>query len=568
MTATDGVPALHHSDAIAARGGPAISAQRRALHLRTVLGLAKAEASLLTRSLLVLAGLLAGGAVIWILIYRAEPLWWNADWQIGDGQLILAVGVIMATQLAAGRARRDGMADLYASYPVTAGIRTLGQLAGLAGVVPASLALVGAAAATVELLGPIGSPSIAVFAGGLLLVIAAGAAGIAIGARFPHPMAGVLSGLALFLISSQISGAVTWLLPWEFLQDELGTLPGPLPGYPPIGAHVLELTAIAALAAITALAVSVRGFRARSGLATAGILALALVCLAGSLQLRPISAASLNRLAREATDPATVQRCTTISQVRYCLYPDFGSLLPALEGPVKGVLGHVPVQPTEKLTIRQIVSVGLPAPDLTHGHSARQVSRWYAQFQPTTPISATIYLPVGAWPAFGQQLANAHFNVALAAADWAVRLPLHVGSGECAPINQAREAVAIWLAIRATQPPASELREVGHTGVRLWAFPGLSDGQVSLFGGGPPQLTQAGYLLARAMTTLPDQKVARVLRDGWARWLNWHATDSQLAAALGIRMPSVPVLKHATSARPGATTSQGSASAPNPVCTS
>ena len=53
---------------------------------RTVLDLARAEASLLVRSLLVLAGLLASGAVVWVLFGSVQPLWWNAAWQIGFGQ--------------------------------------------------------------------------------------------------------------------------------------------------------------------------------------------------------------------------------------------------------------------------------------------------------------------------------------------------------------------------------------------------------------------------------------------------------------------------------------------------
>jgi len=74
-----------------------------------VLGLARVEASLLVRSLLVLAGLLAGGAVVWAVFGSAQPLRWNAAWRIGFGQLVLGMAVPVAAQLAAGRARRDGM---------------------------------------------------------------------------------------------------------------------------------------------------------------------------------------------------------------------------------------------------------------------------------------------------------------------------------------------------------------------------------------------------------------------------------------------------------------------------
>src|SRR6202022_826297 len=128
MTATGGGPALDGADVGAPSGdagGSGGTVQRGAPRLRTVLALAKVEVSLLIRSLLVLAGLLAGGAVIWLFIRSVQPLWWNAAWEIGGGQLVLAMAVLVAAQLAAGRARRDAMSDLYASFPATAGTRTL-----------------------------------------------------------------------------------------------------------------------------------------------------------------------------------------------------------------------------------------------------------------------------------------------------------------------------------------------------------------------------------------------------------------------------------------------------------
>ena len=522
--------------------------------LRMVLGLARVEASLLVRSVLVLAGLLAGAVVIWFLIRPAEPLWWNADWRIGGGQLVLGMAVLAAAQLNAGRVRRDGLADLYASFPATAGTRTFAHLIGLAGAAPASLLLIGAAAVVIQGRGAIGSPGIAVLAGGLLLVIAAGAAGIAIGARFVHPLAGVLGALALFTTAATnqlTSGGGIWLLPWEVLQDDLSQLPGPLAGYPPAGAHALELAGLAVLAGIVALAVTIRRARARGGLAAAGILAVAVICFAGALQLRPVPTAELNHLVTEIADPASVQHCTSASRVRYCLYPGFGRDLPSLEAPVTGVLALLPARPGPALTIRQATVASLDV-TFTHGHPAQQVARWNAQLRGAPGTAAAvpaIYLSVGSWPAAGGQLADARFDVALATADWAVHLPLPPGSGQsCVPLDQAREAIAIWLAILATRPPAGELRdglggpgggmtgtEVSNTMVRTWNYPGFTANYLT---GVLPQYTAAGYLLADAMTGLPEQKVSQVLGRTWATWLNRHTTDAQLATALGLPVPT------------------------------
>jgi hypothetical protein len=105
MTATDGGPALGGADTADHAGGAGeshVSARSRAPRLRMVLALAKVEAWLLFRSILVLAGLLAGGLVIWVFLHSAEPLWWSAAWEIGDGQLALGLTVLVAAQLAAG----------------------------------------------------------------------------------------------------------------------------------------------------------------------------------------------------------------------------------------------------------------------------------------------------------------------------------------------------------------------------------------------------------------------------------------------------------------------------------
>jgi hypothetical protein len=590
VTATEGAPALEGTDTVGAgssRPAPAgPTASSRAPRLTTVLGLASKEASLLTRSLLLLTGLLAGAATIWILIDSAEPLWWNVAWKIGFGQLILGMAVLIAAQLAAGRPRRNGMAELYLSLPATAGTRTLGQLAGLVGAVPASLLLIVATALTVQLIGAVGVPSVTVLAGGLLLVIAAGAVGIAIGMRFPHPLAGVLGALALLLSSGTShlgSGGGVWLLPWEWTQDDLSSLPGPLAGYPPVGAHVLEIAGIAALAAALALVAAVGRARAwaRTWLTTMAVLAAAVICLAGTLQLRPVPAADVNHLVAEATDPASVQRCTTSNTVRYCLYPDFGALLPSLEAPVNGVLARVPVRPARPLTISQVATLSLDS-TLTHGQQKSLVSRWEAELQRgqvSASLASAIYLPVGGWPAFGGRLTDAHFEVALATADWAVHIPLITISGQpCVPLDQAREAIAIWLAILAAHPPAGELQAglpQGNTGVMVhnslvptWTYPGESNGQVDQLLAGPPQTTEAGYLLARAMTGLPEQKVARVLTASWTTWLRPGATDAQFAAALGIRMPTVHVPQIPGGGGHVVAVTSGPGSGPSPVCTS
>ena len=551
-------PALHGTDAAPAAGSRGAGLPRPP-RLRIALGLARIEALLMVRSMLVLAGLLAGVLAVWgwFWLNPVQPLWWWADWRIGVAELILAMTVLVAAQLAAGRPRRDAMADLYASFPATAGTRTLACLAGLAGTVPASVLLAGAAAGLVQLRGAIGAPGIMVLAGGVVLVIAAGAAGTALGTRFPHPLAGLLGALALFLPTATahlLPGWSIWLIPWHYFPDQLGWLPGPLPGYPPAGAHAAELAGAAILAAIAALAMTVRNTRARGLLAAAGVLALAAIVVAGTVQLEPVPAAELNHLAAEMADPGSVQHCTTASQVRYCLYPGFGRDLSSIEAPVNEVLALLPARPSQPLTVRQVLSVDFTDPSLTRGQPQQQVSQWTAQTRNapgTITTASAIYLDVGEWPTAGGGLTYADFNLALATADWAVGFTPASQNLPYLPGDQAREAIAIWLAILATHPPAGELQhgvqraqfslQRGRpTSAAIWSQPGQGIGGVTA-PASQQSLPAAVYLLARAMTGLPEQKVSQVLKDRWATWLNGRTTGAQLAAALGIQVPGGPL---------------------------
>jgi hypothetical protein len=580
-------------------GGPGLTGPAPGRPATAALSLAAAEASLLLRSVLLLAGLVAGGLVIWRAVSPTELLWWDASWQIGYGQVILAVTVLAAAQLAAGRPRRDGMRELYDSFPVSAATRTAAQMAGLAGVLPASVLLAGTAAVVIQARGAIGTPAPGVLAAGVLLVIAAGAAGIALGTRFPHPLAGILGALALFALSTEsrlfdtygvAGGGLPWLFPWTVPDPgQLGYLPGPLTGYPPGGVHAVELAGIAALAAAAALAVTAGRPRHRMLLAATGIVAAAAICVSGAAQLQPVPAAGLNRLVSAAVDPVRAEHCTTVGQVRYCLYPAFGSLLPAFQAPVRGVLAEIPARPADGLTIAQDLSLTLDDPSLAHGHTGQQLARWKAELQ-TAPASTgtapAIYTPVGSWPA-------PRFALALRVAEWAVKFPAGGSPGTgCVPADQAREAIAIWLAITATRTSPAQLAAgqnlIGQRGagtpsiavvqgrpVTLWTYPAqyvptAGDAATASAGGGAgvfpagPQTTATGFLLAESMTSLPASRVERVLDAGWPVWLNWHTTDARLAAALGIPMPSV-----STGVSPPPATAPGPGSGPPqaPLCT-
>jgi hypothetical protein len=357
---------------------------------------------------------------------------------------------------------------------------------------------------------------------------------VALGLGFPHPFVGALAALVWFASvgqSNQFNSPVTWLFPWAD-PGQLNQFPTPVPGYPPAGAHAVELAGVAALAGVVALAWHARSAIQSGALLAAGAITVAVICFAGALQLQPIPTADLNRLVAEAANPAAVQTCTTANCVRYCLYPGFASLRSALQAPVNKVLAHVPARPAHALTIEQAVTgagVTWSLDDLlTHGHSEAQIAAWAAELNnaPTnTPNPSAIYLNVGTWPASGPAAAAARFDLALGAADWALGLPPQIGNlyagSQCTSLNQARAAIAIWLATIATRTKIGGL-----------------DGDDA-------------YVLAKAMTALPEARVTQVLDRSWATWSNWHSTDAQLAAALGIPNPTPPRGQVTSNAPPG-----------------
>jgi hypothetical protein len=174
----------------------------------------------------------------------------------------------------------------------------------------------------------------------------------------------------------------------------------------------------------------------------------------------------------------------------------------------------------------------------------------------------------------------ARFSLALAAAEWAVGLPPTAGltdggfSAQCVPLGQAREAVAIWLAIRAAGVTASQIQPAGQltgpgpggqlttawvpgTPVLVWNYPGEGASYLTSLG---PQPSYAGFLLAQAMTRLPAARVSRVLAGSWSTWLDGRTSQARLAAALGIRLPRVPVYPGETRLPPGPPPAQ------NPRC--
>jgi hypothetical protein len=555
----------------------------QASRARVVVLAGRAEAARLCRNPLVLAGLAVAASLIWWNSRTMVPQWWVWDVQIGSTLLAVAAPVLVASQLGAGRVRRDGASQLYASYPTSSSARTAAHLLGLAGPLALATALAGAAVAWLNLLGPVGTPRLAVLAQGLLLVALGGAAGVALGCCLPSPMAGILTVTMLGVAEVdliwpfggpvRLPGTAVSLFPWV-QPAVLHWLPGPVSSIPP-GAHMAWLAALTGLAAIAALWRPSSPARLTRPAALAAAACLGLAGWSGWAQARPVSLSLQERLVYQATHPARAELCVTRQGVRYCAYPLFRPDVARWATVVDGVLGRLPRRPGRALIVRQVVDANFVGNLLS---LADQPSA-------TSPDRATLRLGAELDQFIGAQSTDPHLvpgssvppvyvsidwgvggmtgpyqlGLAIQVAWWTARLPTTwqrtatYGCGRnclsqamisCLPVGQAREAIALWLAASATPATrtafAASLRfgpgvsKVGGTWVS--SYPG-----VLAYGYFPAvQFTGQGAALAEAMLRLPQRRVEAVLAARWPGWLSPRATDTQLAHALRIRLPAAP----------------------------
>jgi hypothetical protein len=569
-----GAPELRSGAAVVRGSAPG---ERPLAAWRMVALAGRAEAARLARSPLVVAGCVIAATLIWWNNRDQVPVWWDADIGVGSGMLAVAGGTLIAAQLAAGRARRDGMTRLYASYPAPARVRTGGLLLGVTGPLALAAVVTGGAVLWLASRGAAGAPQPAVLAGCLLLVALAGALGVALGSWAPHPMTGiltavVLAGVELDLVLTfdgwvQPRHGLSWLFPWY----QPGFLPSELPGISvpfPWAVHAAEL------AALTGLAVSVALWRAGGGRRV--IAGLAIGCLAVTgwtawSQTRPVPRPEVSALVDQTIHPARYEQCATRQDVRYCYYPPFRSLVSRWAAPVSGVLAHLPARPRRPLVVRQVddtaseLLIGAPPFGLRYDadQGSGRLARTLAGFEGFAHgLSANPALIPGSsrppvytdlsWGA-GPRLGSSELGLAVSTAYWAVGLPttapqryVRTAQGteltgmSCVPVHQAREAIALWLAASAT-PAARQALPADMTYpimTKIGRQPVLT---YYVNGSGPagiPPATAQGVRLAQAMLLLPARRVEAALATHWRAWLRPEATDGQLAAALGTRLPA------------------------------
>lgn len=359
--------------------------------------------------------------------------------------LFLAWGALIAVNLATLRSRRDGTDELFDSLPTSAPARTAGHLLSVLALVPMSAVyfvawflISSSAPATV------GSPNLAVLAGGALIALGAGVSGVLVARWVPTAAAGPVAVIATIVLQSNFGHQDHR---WRWLHFASGDGFNFTFDVGHDGWHAVWLAGLVVLGVFLAFA--------RHGLSrpvvTAGGLALVLLVVSGWVQTRPLGESRVAARASQLSDPAAHQMCEERAGVRYCAYPTYREWIPLWESSVRGVLSRLPAGagPGTPLEVRQRPNLAISddlLPPLRDRIDPDAV--WAAD---------TAVHPGMTWSHDGHPLV-----IAFQAASWAVGLPPASSWSSpraCSAGGQARAVTAMWLAGQSGPKAGAALRE-------------------------------------------------------------------------------------------------------------
>jgi hypothetical protein len=452
----------------------------------------------------------------------------------------LAGLTLLAANRATSRSRRSGTEELFTAAPTSAALRTGGNLLAVGVALAVAALLVVCLLLSVPLwgwAGELGHAWIAEALTAVVLVAGAGAIGVFL-ARWLSPvvsaivalLAVVAIGVATILLEGArpFSNPTRFIGPWASPEQNLGSDFVIRPSW----AHLVYLVGVVTLFATLAIARTSHG---RDVLVAFGVGA-ALTAGGAWFQSRSVSDDTAARIATRIENPAVHQTCRVRSGVRACAYTGYTALLDDWIEPAVRVRAALPASPEQEYLITQRVGrVG--AKDLDPSVLGRlDVDALWSDDGVEHP---------------GLTSKDHEFAFALLPAQAAVGLPLRtVQLGlPCHTGNQARAAVALWLAAQALD------RETA----RKWLYAGPGRGQTGAdpYAGqgwgeslwpndsrtdidAPIAWAEPEIDAARQLFALPRAKVLSALHADWAHLTDVSTPTSELVAVFGLR-PVTPV---------------------------
>ena len=505
-------------------------------------GLSRLEARRLLASPLVWVGLALVGLACVTVLDSGIPD--QSEWLSLSGRFIplliypLCGMVLVATNRAALRPRRDGTLELLDSLPVRPGVRTLGLLAALWAPILVGVGATAALTVSVwfgsgkdsgaslwsrsQLDLPFADIGIANLVSAVVLVACAGALGVALARLLPW---GLVPIVAVVVI-----GFATGVLGGDDLPGFVGTLGpvangGDLPSLlspVPQGWHVVYLVGLGAIAVGAAFLLD--GER-RWG---AGGLALAAVLLATSLVglSRTYAGDTARDLADLVTDPAREQRCLEGDGVTVCHFPELDEIAArwvALAEPVRAAAPadavDGPLEIHTRVSDEEIGQLGAPVRD--------ELDRRGDSFPWTEEPGIHPDLRWDGGDALRAMLV-AHGIVGLPETGAPPVEPCFAG-------GQARSAVAVALAGRGLPVDEhSTLRAPPEGPYGLSSVTDFAEADWEVDSQPAVVHAESDLALGRALLERPVDEVRAVLAADWSTWVDPRTPTEELAAAFGL----------------------------------
>ena len=514
----------------------AVSGTQRAAGMQ----LARVEGRQLLRNEVFIVAIFMSIAILVIfgLVWASDNLGANNSWRywlalLPVFTLPFAGMTLVAMNLAALRARREGTEELFGSLPATAMTRVVGHLGSVWTALVVQIVFVAATLASGSFLtdhfGAIDAASIGDIMVSFALVTCAGSLALALARWLPNPLVALVAVVALAIGGTAIGGigGRHWSLTRQL---------SIWPRYPdhdwafavrPSWWHAAYLLSLAFVVAVVAVA---RQRRDRFTLLL-GVGAFSLAGLTGYIQTRPMTDGDAERIAAMISDPAAHSSCRTTDGLALCAYHDYADIT--------------------KVWARELTTpfAAVAPQQRADGFAVVWHERRLDRLDPVVRERIDIDALSTSWSADsatwnGVEVDGTESNLInrLALGLWSVGLPsVPAGDAPCWAGGQARGIVALWVAAQGMNGDDAE-RFVSGTWNGLRDSDGGSnvppewiDGYLWIRDATPPVLWSAADIAAaQAMLTLDAMFVRDTLWVDWQQWRNPSATTADLMTELGV----------------------------------
>ncbi|MEO5722980.1 MAG: hypothetical protein ABIQ39_07100 [Ilumatobacteraceae bacterium] len=450
---------------------------------------------------------------------------------------------LVAMNLAALRARREGTEELFGSLPATSTTRVVGHLGSMWMALVVQILFVAVTFASGRFLtdhfGAIDVASIGDIAVSFVLVACAGSLAVALARWLPNPLVPLVAVVVLAFVGTAIGGIGGHH--WSFTR-QLSIWPR----YPdhdwvfairPSWWHAAYLLSLALVVAVVAVA---RQQRDRLTILL-GVGAVAFAGVTGYVQTRPMTDSDAERLVEMISDPVAHASCRTTDGLTLCAYRDYADITKVWARELTEPFAAVaPRQRSEGFTV------------VWHEPRLDRLDPAVRDRLDVEALSASWSGDPAAWNGVAVDGTESNLINRLALGLCSVGLPsVPAGDAPCWAGGQARGIVALWVAAQGMSRDGAK-RFVsgtwsglgdGHSDSNVPAE--WIDGYVWVGGAIPPVLWSATDIAdAQAVLTLDATLVRDTLWADWQRWSDPSATTDDLMTELGVvpasARPAIP----------------------------